>query len=421
MKAEIISIGDELLKGHRVNTNAPFIARQLGSIGIPALRVVTCSDLPEEIKAVVAESLERADIVLVTGGLGPTRDDRTRNAVQTLLGRGLELSNDAYKRLADWYRQRGRRPSDSIRDQAMVVEGSITIPNTKGTAPGMIITAGKQFSHHYLVLMPGVPSEMEAMMTLSVIPFFTVLSGSFILHTPVKTIGIGETLLAEMISPVEDSLPEGTTIAYLPHTTGVSLMVSTTGKDRQSAETDHQRVVEAVVEHAKSYVYATSETSLEEVVGEMLMNKGLTIAAAESCTGGLISNRLTNVPGSSGYFLQGLVTYSNRSKEELLGVGSATLASFGAVSEEVAREMAQGCLEKSGADLAVATTGIAGPSGASPEKPVGILCLGFAVKEPDGNVRTKSRTLYMHGSREQNKLRFSEAALREILEYLRVD
>ena len=416
MRAEIVSVGDELLKGQRVNTNAAFMARALGGIGVPVGRVVSCSDREEEMLAVFAESLERADIVLVTGGLGPTRDDRTKQAVQQLLGRGLELSEEAYANLAVRIKQRGLEVSDSLRDQAMVIEGSQVIANTKGSAAGMIIPCGERFQNHYLVLMPGVPSEMTAMMELTVIPWFSALSRSVIRHTPVKTVGIGESTLAEMIVDIEDALPEGTTLAYLPHAAGVSLMISTIGRLRDEVDRDNRHVVDAIVQKSGKFIYATSELSLEETIGGMLSAGGFTVAVAESCTGGLVASRLTDVPGSSAWFLQGFVVYSNQAKEKSLGVVGELIETYGAVSEEVARAMAVGCLEKSGADFALSTTGIAGPSGGSPEKPVGMLCMAIARKNSGVLL---SRTLFMHGDRELNKLRFSEAVLRELWECLR--
>jgi nicotinamide-nucleotide amidase len=419
MKADIISIGDELLKGHRVNTNAPFIASALGTIGIPVERIVTCSDDPAAIWGTLVSSLQGADLVLVTGGLGPTRDDRTRKSVQELLGRGLTFYPDAWERISDIFRRRGREMTDDMRDQAMVIEGSVPVPNTKGTAPGMIIDCGERFGNHHLVLMPGVPTEMEAMMTLTVIPYFAPKSGACIRHTPIMTMGIGESQLAGMIVEVEDTLPAHTTLSYLPHAAGVSLMVSTSGRDRDEVDEENRQVVEAIVSRAGAFVYATSDASLEEVVVNLLLEHKLTVAVAESCTGGLVSSRLTDVPGSSGCFLQGVVTYSNKAKEKMLGVDSGILAMHGAVSEPVAIEMARGCLERSGADLAVATTGVAGPGGGSPEKPVGMLCLAVASRQDDGSAHVEASTLSMHGDRRQNKIRFSEAALRALLELLR--
>jgi len=416
MRAEIVSVGDELLKGARVNTNAAFISNALAGIGVPVGRVVACSDREDEMVSVFAESLHRADLVLVTGGLGPTRDDRTKKAVEQLLGRGTELNQEAYQNLAVRIKKYGLEMSQSLREQAMVIEGSQVIPNTRGSAAGMIISCGEQFQNHSLVLMPGVPSEMKAMMERTVLPYFAAHSDTVIRHTPVKTLGIGESRLAEMIVDVEDLLPEGTTLAYLPHEAGVNLMISTIGRDRDVVDRDNSNVVEAIVRKTEKYVYATSEVTLEETIAGMLTSRGVTVAVAESCTGGLLASRLTDVPGSSSYLLQGFVVYSNQAKHNTLGVPEEAIERFGAVSEEVARAMATGCLERSGADIAVATTGIAGPSGGSPEKPVGTLCLAIAQKN---SADVLSRSLVLQGDRQQNKLRFSEAALRELWHCLR--
>ncbi len=416
MRAEIVSVGDELLKGERVNTNAAFISRALAGIGVPVGRVVACSDREEEMVSVFAESLRRADLVLVTGGLGPTRDDRTKKAVQQLLGRGTELNQEAYQNLAVRIKTYGLEMSPSLREQAMVIEGSQVIPNTRGSAAGMIISCGEQFQNHYMVLMPGVPSEMKAMMEFTVLPYFTGLSKTIIRYTPIKTLGIGESRLAEMIVEVEDRLPAGTTLAYLPHAAGVNLMISTIGYGKDEVDRDNRAVVDAIVLKADKYIYATSEVTLEETILGMLASREFTVAVAESCTGGLVASRLTDVPGSSSCFLQGFVVYSNQAKHNTLGVPEETINKFGAVSEEVAQAMAIGCLEKSGADFAVATTGIAGPSGGSPEKPVGTLCLAIAQKNSADLI---SRRLVLQGDRQQNKLRFSEAALRELWHFLR--
>ena len=220
----------------------------------------------------------------------------------------------------------------------------------------------------------------------------SALSRSVIRHTPVKTLGIGESTLAGMIADIEDGLPEGTTLAYLPHAAGVSLMISSIGGEVEEVEGDNRRVVDAIVGRAGKFVYATSDVSLEATIGAQLSAGGLTVAVAESCTGGLVASRLTDVPGSSAWFLQGFVVYSNQAKERSLGVAGEIIDKFGAVSEEVARAMAVGCLEQSGADFALSTTGIAGPAGGSPEKPVGTLCLAIARKNSGILL---SRTLYM--------------------------
>jgi len=415
VKAEIISIGDELLTGQKVNTNATFICSELAGAGIAVERIVACADIEAAIAAQCSDSLGRADLVLVTGGLGPTRDDRTKKTVADLLGRNLVFHQETYDRSLDRYRVQGVKPSSSLRQNAMVIEGSTVIVNTMGLAPGMMIPSGSRFDDHLLVLMPGVPLEMQAMMKLTVLPAVTALSGSVIVHSHIMTTGTGETTIAGMITAIEDALPEGTTLAYLPHVAGVSLRVSSIGPDRQVVEQDNRQVVDAIVSAVGHYVYATRDISLEEVVGELLLMQGMRITTAESCTGGLVASRLTDVAGSSGYVDEAYVVYSNDAKMRLLGVDESSLVEHGAVSELVAAEMARGALERSGADIAVSTTGIAGPSGGSREKPVGTLCIGLAVKNlRSGLVRITTETFYSRSDRARNKFRFSEAALRMV-------
>lgn len=418
MIAEIVSIGNELLRGSNVNTNAAFIASALDTIGIPVVRVVVCADEEGAISKVLSESLCRADIVLATGGLGPTRDDRTKKAVMNLLGRKLEESAEAYRMLVSRYTGRNRPFSDTLRGQATIIEGSILVPNTVGTATGMIVPCGESFRNAFLVLMPGVPAEMEAMMRLRVVPFFAAMSSAEIRHTKLRTVGIGETTLAAHLEEVETALPERTTLAYLPHTAGVDLVVSTTGNDGKVSRQENAAVVEAIMGRIGRFVYAEGDVSLEETIGRMLVEKGMHIAVAESCTGGLVASRLTDVPGASAYFLEGDVSYSNEAKNRLLGVSRKTLERFGAVSTTVAREMARGCLQESGSDIAVSTTGIAGPSGGSQEKPVGTVCIGIARRTP-GGVQVDTGSYRMYGTRMQNKHRFAEAALREVWRALR--
>lgn len=419
MRAEIVSIGDELLKGQRVNTNAATIAAGVQRIGLPVGRITACSDELGELQSALGDALDRAELVLCTGGLGPTSDDRTRTAVQQLLGRGLEFCPEAWARIEARLRSAGRTPGPVMRSQAMVVEGSEPIPNSKGTATGMIIPGGERWPGRFLVLMPGVPVEMEAMMQERVLPRFSALSGESIVHTEIRTVGIGESSLAELIAEVEGSLPEGSTLAYLPYGAGVNLMVSTRRPLREEAQRDNKRVVRAIRSRAAAFIYGLGEASFEETIGSMLLASGRTLSVAESCTGGLIASRLTDVSGSSSWFMEGVVTYSNEAKQRLLGVPSSLIESHGAVSEQVAEAMACGSLERAGTGLAVSATGIAGPGGGSEEKPVGTLCVGLAMRLPDGSVASHARSLCMQGDRRQNKFRFSQAALRELWEALR--
>ena len=414
MIAEIISIGDELLTGQKVNTNARLICSELAGAGVGVQRIIVCSDSEEAIVRQFEDSLRRSELVLVTGGLGPTRDDRTKKSAQQLLKRELVLDREIYNKALEHCSRRGQAPSAFLRDNAMVIRGSVVVRNEVGLAPGMIIPCGERFQGHYLVLMPGVPEEMESMMRNTVVPFFSVKSGSIIKHSHIKTTGIGETGLAGIIGDIESRLPEGTSLAYLPHAAGVDLRVSSIGTDKVSVERDNLGVVDAVAKAAKEFVYATTDISLEELIGRQLLSGGLRIATAESCTGGLIASRLTDISGSSRYFEQGFVVYSNASKERSLGVKAETLELHGAVSEEVAAEMAQRCLMRTGVDIAVSSTGIAGPDGGTEQKPVGMVCLGLALRKKGDGIEIITSTFYTQGDRQRNKIRFSEAALRMI-------
>lgn len=419
MIAEIISIGDELLTGQKVNTNAGFICSALVGAGIGVKRIIACADSEDAIVDQFTDSLRRSDIAIVTGGLGPTRDDRTKQSAQRFLKRSLVLDEEVYTRTVEHYRSRGREPSAYLKHNAMIIDGATVIPNEKGLAPGMIISCEEGGQERYIVLMPGVPQEMKAMMRSTVVPFFSGKSSDHIVHSHIKTTGVGETALAEIVREIEDDLPDGTSLAYLPHTAGVDLRVSSIGSDKEVVESDNRITVDAIARRAKAFVYATTDISLEECIGRLLVSAGMRITTAESCTGGLIATRLTDVSGSSQYFEQGYVVYSNNAKEETLGVRIQTLVLHGAVSEEVAAEMAEGSLLKTGADIAVSATGIAGPGGGTEKKPVGMVCLGLASRKKNGDIEVETTTFYTHGDRLRNKIRFSEAALRIVWKKLR--
>lgn len=419
MNAEVISIGDELLTGQRINTNAGFICSELVGAGVGVKRIIACADSEDAIVDQFTDSLQRSDIAIVTGGLGPTRDDRTKQSALRFLKRSLVLDEEVYARTVERYRSSGREPSAYLKHNAMIIDGATVIPNEKGLAPGMIIPWNDGGQERYLVLMPGVPQEMEAMMRSTVVPFFSGKSGVCIVHSPIKTTGIGETALADIVREIEDNLSDGTSLAYLPHAAGVDLRVSSIGSDKEVVENDNRITVDAIASRAEAFVYATSDISLEECIGRLLLSTEMKIATAESCTGGLIATRLTDVPGSSRYFVQGFVVYDNDAKEETLDVKAQTLVSHGAVSEKVAAEMAEGSLLTAGADIAVSTTGIAGPGGGTEKKPVGMVCLGLAYRNGIGSIEIETATFYTQGDRLRNKIRFSEAALRMVWKKLR--
>lgn len=410
MHAEVISIGDELLIGQVVNTNASFISARLDEIGIPTDRVVTIGDTAESIRHQLRESLEKADLLVITGGLGPTNDDVTKKVVADFFGLGYEFNQEMHDRNKARFAHRGIEVAESMRSQADVIAGSIVLQNTRGTAPGMILKDLKGYPGRYIVIMPGVPYEMEEMVRISVMPFFQPLSRLSIKHTTLMTAGIGETALSEMIGEEKEWITKGTSLAYLPHSAGVRLRVTTRGALQEEVAEANEAAVQEVVKRIGKFLYATTDMPLEEYVGKLLREQGLRMTTAESCTGGLIANRMTNIPGSSEYFDAGFVVYSNEAKVRSLGVSKETLERFGAVSEEVAIEMAQGCLTKIGADIAVSTTGIAGPGGATETKPVGMVCIGLVTGEKLGNQKI-AKTMRFTSDRIRNKERFSEAAL----------
>ncbi|NTV45480.1 MAG: competence/damage-inducible protein A [Chlorobiales bacterium] len=410
MHAEVISIGDELLIGQVVNTNASFITARLDEIGIPTERVVTIGDTPESIRQQLQESLEKADLVVTTGGLGPTNDDVTKKVIAGFFGLGYEFNQESYERCKARFDRRGVQMPESNRSQGEVIAGSIVLQNTRGTAPGMILKDLKGYPGKYVVIMPGVPFEMEEMVRISVLPFFMPLSRLSIKHTTLMTAGIGESTLAEMIGDEKEWIGKGTSLAYLPHSAGVRLRVTTKGALQDEVEEANDASVAEVIKRVGKFLYATTDMLLEEYIGKLLKERGLRMTTAESCTGGLIANRITNIPGSSDYFDAGFVVYSNEAKVRSLGVSKETLDRFGAVSEEVAIEMAQGCLWKIGADIAISTTGIAGPGGATETKPVGMVCIGLVTNEKLGNQKI-AKTMTFTSDRLRNKERFSEAAL----------
>ncbi|MCS7013068.1 MAG: competence/damage-inducible protein A [Chloroherpetonaceae bacterium] len=410
MQLDILSIGDELIIGQVVNTNASFIAKEFDRIGIATRRIVTVGDQKAIIQAELKASLEQVDIAVLTGGLGPTHDDITKAALAELFGLEYEFNEEAYQNCLSLFQRRGLKMPDINRSQAEVLRGALVLQNSCGTAPGMILHHLPSYPERYVVVMPGVPIEMQEMMRRSVLPYFAPLSKTYIKHTHLMTSGIGESQISELLGDEKAFLLPQTTLAYLPQTTHVKLRITTRGTDREQVEQENSAVVDFITRRLRKYLYATDDQPIEAVVGKLLQARRLTLATAESCTGGLIAHRITNVPGSSSYFLQSFVTYNNAAKERSLGVRHETLAEFGAVSEEVAREMAIGCLAKSGADIAIATTGIAGPSGGSDAKPVGMLCLGLATNHKLGN-QVKTKTLYFTKDRLQNKELFSQAAL----------
>jgi len=402
MNAIIISVGDELLIGQVINSNAAFIADKLNSVGINIGRIVTVGDEENEIVNCFEEHYPKYELFIVTGGLGPTHDDVTRSAICAFFRVGLVQSEEAKENVMEFLRKRNRRWTSAAEDQTRIPACARVIPNAHGSAPGEFI----EKENKIFIVMPGVPYEMESMMTDFVVPHFQSMhKGETILHRTLHTTGIAESDLAERLQPLDDTLRE-IKLAYLPSPTGVRLRLTISGPDREYCEERLRTIESDFRKKVGRYVYGIDGQLLEEVLGHILSEQKLTIAVAESCTGGMIAHKLTNIPGSSAYFEQGVITYSNRSKIGLLGVSPNIIANHGAVSEEVAKAMAIGVRNLSKTDIGLSTTGIAGPTGGSAEKPVGLVWIGYA--DP---ARVDSRMIQLGGGRLQIKERATQAAM----------
>lgn len=375
MKCGIISIGDELLIGQVVNSNAAVIGQYLTGIGVEVGSVVTIGDDLNEIQAHVSSALEQWDIVITTGGLGPTRDDMTTKAVASVFDVELKFSQDTYDRLSKIIRQFGKEPTKAHEAQCYLPSNAELFPNMKGTAPGMYFDANGK----HLFVLPGVPYEMRYLMENGVIPKLGELwqdLGQRIYKT-FATVGEGESRLAERIVDIEDQLPSFIKIAYLPAVGRVRIRIMGTIHTDEEL-TAYNNICESVGQRLGDFVYAEEDITLAEAIGQLLLERNATLSVAESCTGGFTGHLMTSVPGSSAYFVGGAITYSNAIKRDILGVKSATLDDYGAVSQQTAEEMAIGALQRFRSDYAVAITGVAGPDGGSDEKPVGTVWISVA-------------------------------------------
>ncbi len=376
MDIELVTIGTELLLGFTVDTNSAFMGRTLAEAGVRIARRTSVRDTPAEIRDAVHEALGRSKFVVTTGGLGPTRDDMTKQVVAELFGAPLEFQDWIWDELVAKWAKFGRTLSATNRCQAEVPRGATVLPNRRGTAPGLWLSgpAGE------VVMLPGVPSEMKGLLVEEVIPRLALRSGGRAITSLVlRTTGIPESSLAERLEAVEDGLGP-LTLAYLPGLEGVDLRLTAWDMAAAEAEPLLARAGAAIQAIVTDHGYGTGEADLAAVLLDRLRTKGLSMAVAESCTGGMIGERLTAVPGSSDVFLGGVIAYANGVKLRLLGVDPAVVERDGAVSEAVAGAMAAGAAQATGADLAVAVTGVAGPGGGSESKPVGTVWFGFSVR-----------------------------------------
>lgn len=404
MNSHIITIGDEILIGQTLNTNAAFIGKHLTDISIDITGTSVVGDIERDILEEFKKATILNDLVIVTGGLGPTHDDLTRACVVKFFNTRLIKNEEVLQDIITMFNKRGRTVTPVNEDQANVPEIAEVIRNTSGTAPGYWINNNNK----YFIVMPGVPFEMKNMMEKFIVPKLKEIIG-----TPERvkkrltllTTGIPESYLFEKLGNL-DELLSGAKLAFLPDQFGVKLRITAEGANEDEAANLLSEIEQKIRGKAGRYVYSKSDESLEEVVARLLKERGQTISVAESCTGGLISNLLTNIPGSSDYLERGVISYSNASKVELLNVREESITEFGAVSQEVVLQMAQGIKAISGTDIGLAVTGIMGPSGGTENKPVGLVYIGIC---DDNNAAAKK---YVFGeNRILNKQRTAQAAL----------
>ncbi len=383
MQATIITIGDELLYGQTVDTNSAYMGRELALLGIRVREILSISDDKAAILEALARAENASDLVLITGGLGPTKDDITKVTLAEYFNTPLVSNPEILAKLEEFFTRRNRPMLQSNADQALMPEACMPLRNDRGTAWGMWFEKnGKVF-----VSMPGVPFEMEALMQQEVLPkakqFFKLPA---IIHKHILTAGVGESFLAERIAAFEDNLPEGIKLAYLPSVGGVKLRLTAAGAEREVVQQllDAQLAkLQPLIEEA---IYGYDDDTLEEVIGKKLIEMGKTYSTAESCTGGYIAHQITLAPGSSKYYNGSIVSYTNEAKNEILGVKQETIREHGAVSEQTVREMVAGVCKGMHTDYGIATSGIAGPTGGTAEKPVGTVWIAYG---SPNDIRTK--------------------------------
>jgi len=400
-KAEILTIGNEIVTGLVTDTNSGVITRRLETLGITVTRHVAVGDDEGEITAALKQALERADCVIITGGLGPTHDDITKQVLCRFFDSELVTDAEAKRRIDIIFRSRGKETPQASYVQAEVPDQATILHNTQGTAPGLLFEKnGKR-----VYSLPGVPLEAEHLLETYIVPHLESLGTQKVEHRILKTTGIPESMLWEEIGPVSP-FEKYVKVASLPSLLGVRIRFTTTGKDLKETTAQLDAAEKLLRQKIDHHIFAVDDETLEGNLGTWLKQNKQTLAVAESCTGGLIGHRLTNVSGSSDYFLEGAVTYSNEAKQSRLGVDPVLIEAHGAVSEQVATAMAEGIRKKSGSDFGLAVTGIAGPTGGTPDKPVGLTYI--AVTGKDG---TRCEKFRFHQDRVRNKERAAQAAL----------
>ena len=379
MIIELISVGTEILLGNITNTNARYLAEECAVLGLSNYYQVTVGDNEERLSDAIRTALGRADIVLLTGGLGPTEDDLTRETVAKVLGRGMHEEPKVHQQIADCFKRMGiDKPTSNNWRQAMVIDGAEVVENYNGTAPGLIV---KTDDGKVVIMIPGPPEEMQMMFQKSIAPYLAGMNKHVICSKTIKICGMGESKVADVIA---DMIQTQTNPTIAPYAKGgeVHLRITASGSDPKEARTSMKPIVNELKKRFGDLIYTTRENeTLEQHVIGLLKRRQMTLTTAESCTGGLLAGTLINVPGASDIYNEGYITYANESKHKILGVKNKTLKNDGAVSEACAKEMAKGAAKAAGARAAVAVTGIAGPGGGTEEKPVGLVYIACCIDE----------------------------------------
>ncbi|WP_375577970.1 competence/damage-inducible protein A [Marivirga tractuosa] len=392
--AELISVGDEILYGQTLDTNSHYISAELDKLGIRVKRKVTVADNRDAMMRAFEEAESNADIIIITGGLGPTKDDLTKPLLAEYFNSGMKIHEDILEDLRQRFAKRGRELNELNKGQAELPEQCTPIENKYGTAPGMWFKKNEKV----FISMPGVPKEMKYMMEDTILPKFKeIYKTPVLIHKMVKTVGIQESILAEKLEDWENNLPKEIKLAYLPGLNQVKLRLTASGEDEGQLQKLINEEVDKLYSQIGKYIYGTDESNLPAKIGELLREKGLTIACAESCTGGYIAHLFTSNAGSSEYYRGGINPYHNDLKINILGVKKETIEQNGAVSEQTVIEMAERVRELFGADIGISTSGIAGPGGATKEKPVGTTWVALA----DGE-NTQTKLYHFQFDRESN-------------------
>lgn len=391
MTAEILAVGTELLMGQIANTNAQFISQRLAELGISVYFHSVVGDNPVRLEETLKRALERSDIVITTGGLGPTKDDLTKEVIANTMNRKLVFHEEIFEQVREFFMRKHRVMVKNNEKQAYLPDNSLIIPNPNGTAPGCIIEEGNKA----VIMLPGPPKEMQPMFNDTVFPYLKQKTGLVLVSKMLKIFGIGE---SEMESRLIDLVEKQSNPTIAPYVSQGEVTVRVTARcaDREEATKLLSPVVNEIKKRLGSFVYAEDGESLEEVVFKLLRENKLVAATAESCTGGLLAGRITSLPGASGVFERGFITYSNQSKVDELGVRQETIDKFGAVSRETALEMVNGLRKKTSAQVCISITGIAGPNGGTPDKPVGLVYIGVSVGD-----RVVCQSFELMGNRER--------------------